>query len=45
MDGGVEVEGHGMRFYYYKQPKVMGVLPYGGPLKGQTPVTINTTGL
>jgi len=29
------------KFMYYKQPKVTGVEPYGGPIEGQTPVTLN----
>lgn len=45
MDGGVELEGTGQKFSFYKQPQVTGVYPFGGPLKGQTPITVNVTGL
>jgi hypothetical protein len=44
MDGGVEVVNTGIRFTYYKEPTINGVFPFGGPLKGQTPVVLNITG-
>jgi IPT/TIG domain len=34
-----------MRFNYYANPKMMGVYPFGGPITGDTPVTLSVTGL
>jgi hypothetical protein len=34
-----------MKFYYYKQAKVMDIWPFGGPLIGGSQVTINVTGM
>jgi len=41
IDGGRVVMDSKAKFMYYKQPKLMGVEPFGGPISGQTPVTVN----
>jgi hypothetical protein len=38
LDGGLEIIKSNFEFKYYKQPKVVGVYPFGGPLQAQTPV-------
>lgn len=45
MDGGNQIHGENMKFYYYKQAKVMEIWPFGGPLIGGSQVTINVTGM
>jgi len=45
LDGGNQIQGEGFLFYYYRQAKVTGVTPFGGPLSGGTEVMINVTGL
>jgi hypothetical protein len=34
-----------LKFNYYKQPQVLAVAPFGGPIAGGTTVTLNVTGL
>ena len=38
LDGGLETIKSNFKFKYYKQPKVVGVYPFGGPIQAQTPV-------
>ena len=45
LDGGNQIHGESFAFYYYRQAKVMGVFPFGGPIAGGSQVTINVTGL
>ena len=45
INGGRDIEGPAQKFYYYKDPKLTGMKPNKGPVRGGTKVKIQGTGL
>ena len=44
IDGGREIAGPAFKFMYYKDPKLSDIVPFAGPIKGNTVVSIFGSG-